>query len=112
MGNPIGLLAHIEDYTLRELNLLNEIDGRNQLIAKSEAIVEHFPMPKLKFPTMWENLSNERVLVIEEITHPTLEDHLEAGTLTWPDMLELFRVHGAFMFGWERSTATSTPGMP
>ena len=25
VGNPIGLLAHIEDYTLRELNLLNEI---------------------------------------------------------------------------------------
>jgi ubiquinone biosynthesis protein len=36
---------------------------------------------------------------MEEITHPTLESHLEAGTFTWPDMLELFRIHGAFMFG-------------
>ena len=27
VGNPLGLLAHIEDYTVRELNLLNEIDG-------------------------------------------------------------------------------------
>ena len=35
VGNPIGLLAHIEDYTLRELNLLNEIDGRNQLKEKA-----------------------------------------------------------------------------
>ena len=99
VGNPIGLLAHIEDYTLRELNLLNEIDGRNQLIAQAEAIEAHFEMPKLKFPKMWEALSNEHILVMEEITHPTLEDHLEAGTLTWPDMLELFRIHGAFMFG-------------
>ena len=99
VGNPIGLLAHIEDYTLRELNLLNEIDGRNQLIAESEAIKAHFAMPKLAFPRMWEELSNQRILVMEEITHPTLEDHLEAGTLTWPDMLELFRIHGAFMFG-------------
>jgi|TARA_B100001741_G_scaffold291068_1_gene270993 ubiquinone biosynthesis protein len=99
VGNPIGLLAHIEDYTLRELNLLNEIDGRNQLIAQAEAIESHFEMPKLKFPKMWEALSNEHILVMEEITHPTLEDHLEAGTLTWPDMLELFRIHGAFMFG-------------
>ncbi len=99
VGNPIGLLAHIEDYTLRELNLLNEIDGRNQLIARSEDIEAHFPMPKLKFPKMWENLSNQHVLVMEEITHPTLEDHLENGTLTWPDMLQLFRIHGAFMFG-------------
>ena len=99
VGNPIGLLAHIEDYTLRELNLLNEIDGRNQLIAESEAIKAHFAMPKLAFPRMWEELSNQRILVMEEITHPTLEDHLEAGTFTWPDMLELFRIHGAFMFG-------------
>ncbi len=99
VGNPIGLLAHIEDYTLRELNLLNEIDGRNQLIAHAEAIETHFAMPKLKFPKMWEALSNEHILVMEEITHPTLEDHLEAGTFTWPDMLELFRIHGAFMFG-------------
>ncbi len=99
VGNPIGLLAHIEDYTLRELNLLNEIDGRDQLIAHAETIEQHFSMPKLKFPKMWNELSNEHILVMEEITHPTLEDHLEAGTLTWTDMLELFRIHGAFMFG-------------
>lgn len=99
VGNPIGLLAHIEDYTLRELNLMNEIDGRQQLIERAHAIEKHFAMPKLKFPKMWESLSNEHILVMEEITHPTLEDHLEAGTLTWPDMLQLFRIHGAFMFG-------------
>lgn len=99
VGNPIGLLAHIEDYTLRELNLMNEIDGRQQLIERAHGIEKHFAMPKLKFPKMWESLSNEHILVMEEITHPTLEDHLEAGTLTWPDMLQLFRIHGAFMFG-------------
>ena len=99
VGNPIGLLAHIEDYTLRELNLLNEIDGRNQLIAKSKDIEAYFPMPKLRFPKMWEELSNQHILVMEEITHPTLEKHLGNNTFTWPDMLELFRIHGAFMFG-------------
>ena len=99
VGNPIGLLAHIEDYTLRELDLTNEIDGRRQLVERAEEIKAHFPMPKLRFPTMWEDLSNRHILVMEEITHPTLEEHLKAGTLTWPDMLELFRIHGAFMFG-------------
>ncbi|MBQ70825.1 MAG: hypothetical protein CMA65_04970 [Euryarchaeota archaeon] len=99
VGNPIGLLAHIEDYTLRELNLTNEISGRNNLIEKANEIEIHFPMPKLKFPKMWQELSNSHVLVMEEITHPTLEQHLEKGTLSWPDMLELFRIHGAFMFG-------------
>ena len=99
VGNPIGLLAHIEDYTLRELNLTNEILGRNELMEKAKEIEIHFPMPKLKFPKMWEDLSNSHVLVMEEIIHPTLEQHLEKGTLSWPDMLELFRIHGAFMFG-------------
>ena len=99
VGNPIGLLAHIEDYTLRELDLTNEISGRNNLIEKAKEIEIHFPMPKLKFPKMWQELSNSHVLVMEEITHPTLEQHLEKGTLSWPDMLELFRIHGAFMFG-------------
>ena len=56
-------------------------------------------MPKLRFPKMWDELSNRHVLVMEEIVHPTLEQHLEEGTLSWPDMLELFRIHGAFMFG-------------
>ncbi len=99
VGNPIGLLAHIEDYTLRELNLTNEIDGQNQLIAKAGEIEQHFPMPKLKFPRMWDELSNQHVLVMEEITHPTLETRLEGKTLNWTNMLELFRIHGAFMFG-------------
>lgn len=99
VGNPIGLLAHIEDYTLRELNLLNEIEGRRLLMEQAKVVEAHFPMPKLKFPKMWDDLSNEHILVMEEITHPTLEDHLENSTLTWPDMLELFRIHGAFMFG-------------
>ena len=99
VGNPIGLLAHIEDYTLRELDLSNEINGQEQLIERAKGIEKHFAMPKLKFPKMWASLSNQHVLVMEEILHPTLEDHLEKGSLTWPDMLELFRIHGAFMFG-------------
>lgn len=99
VGNPIGLLAHIEDYTLRELNLLNEIKGRKDLLLKADEIEEHFPMSKLKFPKMWEELSNRQILVMEEIQHPTLEEHLEKGSMTWNDMLELFRIHGAFMFG-------------
>ncbi len=99
VGNPIGLLAHIEDYTLRELDLTNEISGRNNLIEKAKEIEIHFPMPKLRFPKMWQELSNSHVLVMEEITHPTLEQHLEKGTLSWPELLELFRIHGAFMFG-------------
>ena len=99
VGNPIGLLAHIEDYTLRELNLLNEIKGKERLQSLAEKYKEKFPMPKLKFPKIWEELSNEHVLVVEEITAPTLESHLNSETMEWEDLLQLFRIHGAFMFG-------------
>ena len=99
VGNPIGLLDHIEDYTVRELNLLNEIRGKERLENLALEYKEQFPMPKLSFPKIWTELSNENVLVVEEITAPTLESHLNSGTLEWDDMLQLFRIHGAFMFG-------------
>ena len=99
VGNPIGLLSHIEDYTLRELNLLNEISGKKRLEQLADEYSDKFPMPKLQFPKIWENLSNERVLVVEEITAPTLESHLNSETMEWDDLLQLFRIHGAFMFG-------------
>ena len=81
VGNPIGLLNHIEDYTLRELNLLNEISGKERLEKLAEQYSETFPMPKLRFPKIWKDLSNENVLVMEEITEPTLESHLNAGSM-------------------------------
>ena len=31
VGNPIALLEHVEDYTLRELDLRNEINGASRL---------------------------------------------------------------------------------
>ena len=99
VGNPIGLLNHIEDYTIRELNLLNEITGKEKLEKLALQYETEFPMPKLKFPKIWKELSNENVLVMEEVKHPTLESHLNSGTMEWNDLLELFRIHGAYMFG-------------
>ena len=99
VGNPIGLLNHIEDYTLRELNLLNEITGKERLEKLAEKYSDKFPMPNLRFPKIWKELSSENVLVMEEIQEPTLESHLNSGTMEWNDLLQLFRIHGAYMFG-------------
>ncbi len=99
VGNPIGLLSHIEDYTLRELDLMNEVNGKNRLENLAEEYSSSFPMPKLRFPKIWRELSNSNVLVMEEIEYPTLEKHLDNGTMEWEEMLQLFRIHGAFMFG-------------
>ena len=99
VGNPIALLNHVEDYTLRELNLNNEIKGGNKLKQIQSDLEENFPMPRLKFPKYYEELSNEDVLVSEFIDGITLEEGIRAQNLDWDYLIELFRIHGAYMFG-------------
>ena len=99
VGNPIALLNHVEDYTLRELDLNNEIKGGNRLKQIQLDLSKDFPMPRLKFPKYWDNLSNEDVLVSEFIDGKTLEEGIRSQSLEWDYLIELFRIHGAYMFG-------------
>lgn len=99
VGNPIALLNHVEDYTLRELDLNNEIKGGNRLKQIQSDLSEDFPMPRLQFPKYWDNLSNEDVLVSEFIDGKTLEEGIRSQSLEWDYLIELFRIHGAYMFG-------------
>ena len=99
VGNPIALLEHVEDYTLRELDLRNEINGASSLSTIKEDLSSDFPMPRLRFPKYYPDLSNRHVLVSELVKGQTLEQGIESSSLEWDDLLELFRIHGAFMFG-------------
>ena len=99
VGNPVGLLQHVEDYTLRELDLRNEIQGAELLTQRAKEVEHQFPMPLLKFPKVWPKLSNRHILVMEHVKAPTLESRLADENLSWDDLLQLFRIHGAFMFG-------------
>ena len=99
VGNPIALLNHVEDYTLRELDLNNEIKGGNRLKQIQLDLSEDFPMPRLQFPKYWDNLSNEDVLVSEFLDGKTLEEGIRTQSLEWDYLIELFRIHGAYMFG-------------
>ena len=56
-------------------------------------------MPRLRFPVYYPELSNRHVLVSEFVKGQTLEQGIESSSLEWDDLLELFRIHGAFMFG-------------
>jgi len=99
VGNPIALLEHVQDYTLRELDLRNEIIGASKLNAIREELSGDFPMKRLRFPKYYPELSNRHVLVSELIDGQTLEQGIIKSDLAWEDLLELFRIHGAFMFG-------------
>ena len=99
VGNPIALLNHVADYTTRELDLRNEIAGADELRNIQNQIKDTFPMPLLRFPKYYPDISNEHVLVSEYIKGESLEKGIDAGNLDWETLLQLFRIHGAFLFG-------------
>ena len=99
VGNPMALLNHVADYTTRELDLRNEISGAEELAQIQAQIADEFPTPKLRFPKYYPKLSNENVLVSEFIEGISLEEGIENKYLEWSTLLELFRIHGAYLFG-------------
>ncbi|MBJ24044.1 MAG: hypothetical protein CMB64_05175 [Euryarchaeota archaeon] len=99
VGNPMALLNHVSDYTLRELNLTNEIKGAKELENIKNNIKNNFPMELLRFPKYYEEISNKDILVSEFIVGESLEDGIKNKSLTWETLLQLFRIHGAFLFG-------------
>ena len=99
VGNPMALLNHVADYTTRELDLRNEISGAQELANIQAEIAGEFPTPKLRFPKYYPELSNENVLVSEFIEGTSLEEGIENKSLEWSTLLELFRIHGAYLFG-------------
>ncbi len=99
VGNPIALINHVADYTLRELDLRNEIKGAQELMQIQEDISANFPTPMLKFPKYYPEISNENVLVSEFIDGFSIEEGIEEKTLSWDKLLQLFRIHGAYLFG-------------
>ena len=99
VGNPVALLNHVADYTTRELDLRNEIKGAEELLRIKEEVSGNFQMDLLRFPKYYGELSNKDILVSEFVRGDSLEDGIEAGSLTWSTLLELFRIHGAYLFG-------------
>ena len=99
VGNPVALLNHVADYTTRELDLRNEIKGAQELEEIKNKISQNFSMERLRFPKYWPELSNQDVLVSEFIEGKSLEEGIEEKSLSWDTLLQLFRIHGAFLFG-------------
>jgi len=95
--DPIGILEHIEDYTLRELNLLNEIEGHEILKGIYEKNKEAYDLSSLGFPRIYKELSSEDVMVSEFIQGKTFDEILD-NDLEYGELLLLFKIHGFFMF--------------
>ena len=98
VANPISLLHEIEKMTLSELDLRNEAAGSRTLAAIAEANASRFNLSRLGFRRIHEELSGERILVASYAEGPTLDQLLSEGRLLYEDLLELFHLHGFFMF--------------
>ena len=98
VANPVSLLREIEKMTLSELDLRNEAAGARELKSLYEASKDRFDLSHLKFRRVYEELSSENILVTEYADGPTLDQLLTRGELDYASLLELFHIHGFFMF--------------
>jgi ubiquinone biosynthesis protein len=98
VGDPIAILADIEEYTLSELDLRHEVAGQKRLRAIYEQQRETFDLSNLTFARVHESLCNENVMVSEYVAGKTFDELLEAGALPYDTLLDLFHIHGFHMF--------------
>lgn len=98
VGDPVGILGDIEEYTLSELDLRHEVAGQQTLRSIYEQHRRTFDLSRLTFARVHEPLCNENVMVSEFIAGQSFDELLEAGALNYEQLLELFHIHGFFMF--------------
>lgn len=98
VADPIGIIEYIKEYTLAELDLRNEIAHGKVLRNIYETNKEKFNLARLAFPRIYEALSSEKILVSEYLDGPTVDEILPQGILTNADILEIFRLHGFYMY--------------
>lgn len=98
VADPVGILENIEDYTLTELNLFNEIKGQEILKDIYLKNRDRYDLSHLKFAELYRDISNENVLVAEFIDGKTFDELLETGHMSYDQLLELFHIHGFYMF--------------
>ncbi|MBN1823182.1 MAG: AarF/ABC1/UbiB kinase family protein [Endomicrobiales bacterium] len=98
VANPLGILEDIKTYTLSELDLTNEAKGHAELKNIYDKYKTSYDLSKLDFFHINEELSNENVLVSDYIEGRTFDELLENGELEYSRLLDLFLVHGTYMF--------------
>jgi ubiquinone biosynthesis protein len=98
VGDPVGILGDIEEYTLSELDLRHEVAGQTALRRICEQHRDTFDLSRLAFAQVHESLCNENVMVSEFIPGRSFDELLETGELGYERLLELFHIHGFYMF--------------
>lgn len=99
LADPVDALETVERQTLREMDFTCEISGAERLANLAAERVDELPhLRKLKFPEYFREFSHDRLLVSGFVEGRTLNDWLDAGELPYEALLDLFRIHGYFLF--------------
>lgn len=99
LADPMDALETVERQTLREMDFSCEINGAERLATLAAERADDLPhLRKLHFPGYRRDLGNDRLLVSSFIEGKTLNEWLESGGLPYETLLDLFRIHGYFLF--------------
>ncbi|MFZ4395775.1 MAG: ABC1 kinase family protein [Kiritimatiellia bacterium] len=98
VADPLGILDTIEQGTLDELDLRHEAAGQRLLIDLKTRYAAMFDLNGMRFPKIHEELSNDTVMVSEFVEGRTVDELLERREIGYDTLLELFRLHGFFVF--------------
>jgi hypothetical protein len=83
---------------IQNLDLRHEVAGQQTLRAIYDRHQDDFDLSHLTFARVHEPLCNENVMVSEFMPGHSFDELLEAGSLEYAQLLELFHLHGFFMF--------------
>lgn len=96
--DPQAILKHIEQYTLQEMDLRNEMKGHDALKKLYEENKDAPELENLRFPKIYKELSGSDVMVSEFLDGPTFDQALQEGNLPFHQLLELFKIHAFYLF--------------
>jgi len=98
VADPLGILSTIEQGTLDELDLRREAAGQRLLMDLKSRHAGEFDLSGMRFAKIYEELSNDVVMVSEYVEGRTVDELLERREIGYDALLELFRLHGFFAF--------------
>ncbi|MCX7829455.1 MAG: AarF/ABC1/UbiB kinase family protein [Acidobacteria bacterium] len=96
--DPLGILNHIEEYTLKEIDLLQEIEGQETLKEIFDANKDRFDLSLLKFPNIYKEISSSDIMVSDFVEGKTFDQLLDEKALPYEKLLQLFKIHGFYLF--------------
>jgi ubiquinone biosynthesis protein len=88
----------IEKGTLDKLDLRKEADGQKVLRVITGEHADRFDLSRLYFTEIILEHSGERYMVTEFVEGYTFDELLTKGELSYDERLELFHIHGFFVF--------------